>query len=220
MEIASTAVSASSSSLAPSARRTRAVSCMSSQPMTSFMVPPLQAAASRMGARILAAAPYQKSALSIPAAAGRAARTSQSAVRWAPCQVRHSISGVQPAPGMPVLPVGSYTHVCARGSAARALSVSRRRSVLTEVATTGPCHSRMAGMAKPVVLPVWVGPITIADWRDSAATRWPSTRPRLRRPGSGADVSEACEGRGRAPSSRHEHHFGPGDGQRARPSRR
>ena len=30
---------------------------------------------------------------------------------------------------------------------------------MIDVATTGPCHSRIAGIAKPVVLPVCVGPI-------------------------------------------------------------
>ena len=34
---------------------------------------------------------------------------------------------------------------------------------MIDVASTGPCHSRIAGMAKPVVLPDWVGPITITD---------------------------------------------------------
>ena len=46
---------------------------------------------------------------------------------------------------------------------------------MIEVATTGPCHSRIAGIAKPVVLPVCVGPTTIADWRGSAASK-PSSR--------------------------------------------
>ena len=66
---------------------------------------------------------------------------------------------------------GRRRDVLAPGIAERAASVSRRRSVLTEVATTGPCHSRIAGIANPVVLPVCVGPTTITDCRGSAATR-------------------------------------------------
>ena len=49
----------------------------------------------------------QKSASASVAPLGRAERTSQSATSWAPCQVRHFVSGVQPAPGYPVLQVGS-----------------------------------------------------------------------------------------------------------------
>ena len=64
---------------------------------------------------------------------------------------------------------------------------------MTDVATTGPCHSRIAGMAKPVVLPVWVGPTTITDCRGSAATSRPSTRPSVSRPGSRAADPERAK---------------------------
>ena len=45
------------------------------------------------------------------------------------------------------------------------------RSPLTEVATTGPSHSKMAGTARPVVLPDWVGPSTRTECRASVAMR-------------------------------------------------
>ena len=41
---------------------------------------------------------------------------------------------------------------------------------MTLAATTGPCQARMAGTAKHVVLPLWVGPTTTSDWAVSAAT--------------------------------------------------
>ena len=46
-------------------------------------------------------------------------------------------------------------------------------------------------MAKPVVLPDCVGPITITDSRGSAAIRWPSIRPSVSRPGCDADTQRA-----------------------------
>ena len=78
-------------------------SCASTQRTTSAIVPPLCAAAKRIGARSFAAAAYQNSALSIAGATAAAPpRTSQSATRCAPCQVAQPASGVQPALGMPV----------------------------------------------------------------------------------------------------------------------
>ena len=64
---------------------------------------------------------------------------------------------------------------------------------MIEVATTGPFHSRIAGIANPVVLPVCVGPITIADCLDSAASSRPAARPRIRRPGSVVADAEWAE---------------------------
>ncbi len=161
---------------------TRSVSCVSSHATTCTIDPPLHAAASRIGAKIFSAAAYQNASPSTPEPERRAVRTSQSATRCAPCQVRQPINGVQPAvSSRPVLRVGSYTQVFASGIDERAVNVSCSRSVLTDVATTGPGHSRIAGMANPVVLPVWVGPITIADCRGSAKTSLPLTRPSVKR---------------------------------------
>ena len=67
-----------------------------------------------------------------------------------------------------------------------------------EVATTGPCHSRIAGIAKPVVFPVCVGPTTIADCLDSVATSRPPARPRISRPGLLSRTSRARRSPGRA----------------------
>ena len=104
--------------------------------------------------------------------------------------------------------------------AERAAIVSRRRSVLIDVATTGPFHSRIAGIAKPVVLPVCVGPTTITDCLGSAATRCPAARPRIRRPGRFLRTRSERRSSGRAhravPLTTCRSRSRPNDQQRAR----
>ena len=116
----------------------------------------------------LVAARCQKSASSTPPGVS-AALTSQAATRRALAQSSTPLSGVHPAEGRPVASVGSYSQTLPR--VLRHPTVSATRSSFTLVASTGPCHSRMAGTAKPVVLLVWVGPITQTEWRFSVATR-------------------------------------------------
>ena len=113
------------------------------------------------------AARCQKSASSTPPGVS-AALTSHAATRRALAQSSTPLSGVHPADGRPVASVGSYSQTLPW--VARQPRVSATRSSLTLVASTGPCHSRMAGTAKPVVLFVWVGPMTHTEWRDSVAT--------------------------------------------------
>ena len=97
----------------------------------------------------------------------RTPRPQSSPHPWPPRTVRprpdrlHA-TGAQPVRGdqvlarAPVAPVGSMHHTCP--SRARVPSVWRRRSLLTLAASTGPRHPRMAGTAKLVVFPLWVGP--------------------------------------------------------------
>jgi hypothetical protein len=59
-------------------------------------------------------------------------------------------------------------------------------SGLTEVASTGPVHSRMAGMTTPAVLKLRGGPKTRTEWQSSAASSRPNAslvRRQRRRPG-------------------------------------
>ena len=56
-------------------------------------------------------------------------------------------------------------------------SVWRSRSLFTLAASTGPRHPRMAGTARLVVLPLWVGPTTTRDWARSAASPPSRTTP-------------------------------------------
>ena len=56
---------------------------------------------------------------------------------------------------------------------------------MTLVAMMGPCHSRIAGIARPVVFIVCVGPNTITDWRSSAAMSAPFAVPSVSRPHAG-----------------------------------
>ena len=76
-----------------------------------------------------------------------------------------------------------------RPNRARVALVWRSRSPFTLAATTGPRHPRMAGTARLVVLPLWVGPTTTTDWAVSAAM--PA---QARRTGEGAE--EEAPGRG------------------------
>src|SRR5437899_9308605 len=131
------------------------------------MVRPDVAAARNRGASSLAAVAYQKSPSVIPERR-TAPLHSQLAMRCAPAHVAHDDSGDQPAPGRPVLAVGSKTHTCPLVS--RHPIVSRNRSVFTLVASTGPSHSSRAGTATPVVLRVWVGPTTSTVCPGSAAS--------------------------------------------------
>ena len=82
--------------------------------------------------------------------------------------------------------------------AARRSSVSPSRSALTDVASTGPCHSRRAGIASPVVLWVWVGPKTITDWRRRGGEQ-PARRRAL---GSGGRLGRADAKRGEVAAAR------------------
>jgi hypothetical protein len=74
----------------------------------------------------------------------------------APCQVRQEASGVQRAERSPVTPSGSYTHTWPM--ARRSARVAWSTSGLTEVETTGPSHSSIAGMTTPTVLWLPGGP--------------------------------------------------------------
>ena len=116
-----------------------------------------------------------------------AASHSSAAARHAPRQSRQAVSGDQVLAGAPVHPVGSMHHT--RPRRAHDPSVSRSRSLLTLAATTGPRQPRMAGTARLVVFPLWVGPITTSDCAVSAAIperrAAPGTAPRSRRPGGG-----------------------------------
>ena len=78
-----------------------------------------------------------------------------------PDHVRAASSGDHWAEGSPVEPLGSK-HTTSPQCWRQAM-VSRTRSVFTLVATTGPSQPRMAGMAKPVVFRLWVGPKTTTD---------------------------------------------------------
>ena len=76
--------------------------------------------------------------------------------------------------------------------------VERIRSGLTQAASTGPSHSRMAGMVRPLDFWLWVGPRAITAWSGWAATRRPLTRPRVTRQGVGARTYSSLNTCGRA----------------------
>ncbi len=88
----------------------------------------------------------------------------------------------------PVEPVGSMHHTWPWR--ARVPNVLRRRSLFTLAASTGPRQPRIAGTARLVVFPLWVGPITTRDCAVSAASpvsrATPGNTPRRRRPGGSA----------------------------------
>src|SRR3954454_12380387 len=94
------------------------------------------------------------------------------AVRRAAYQVLEAAIGDHTDVGSPLEPVGSNT--VTSPTRARAANVSRAASALTDVTSTGPSHSRIAGTASPVVLPDCAGPTTSTEVRGSPATR---TRP-------------------------------------------
>ncbi len=87
-------------------------------------------------------------------ALGRAAPTSHAATRCAPCQVGAVARAASSRRcGTPV-PFRSGRRRDVSPAIRRARRcVSRRRSVLTDVATTGPCHSRIAGIGEAGRLP-------------------------------------------------------------------
>ena len=160
-------------------------------------------AAKRSGARSFAAAAYQNSALSTPALPRRAAARRASRRRAArPPRSRSPRAASSPRSGCRCLPSGRRPRRSSPGIADRAASVSRSRSVFTDVATTGPCHSRIAGTAKPDVLPVCTGPTTITDWRGSAATRRPSTQSERQPARAAARERGGREDRVAAPTAR------------------
>jgi hypothetical protein len=72
------------------------------------------------------------------------------AICWAPAQVLQEASGDQRAACTPEAPRGSMTRTWPRR--ARWARVARSRSGFTEVATSGPVHSRTAGMTRAEVL--------------------------------------------------------------------
>ena len=76
-----------------------------------------------------------------------------------------------------------------RPRAARGPAVFRSRSLLTLAATTGPGQAKMAGMARQVVFPLWVGPTITTDCAGSAARavgrNTPGTVPSTSLPGGG-----------------------------------
>jgi len=86
---------------------TSSCSWVSIQRTTSAIDAFMVAAASRTGARSLAAAEYQKSASASELRPGCAAAHNHAAVRCAPCHVAHAESGVHPERCSPVVCVGS-----------------------------------------------------------------------------------------------------------------
>ena len=168
---------------------TSPTSCVSTQRTTSAMVRRSSVAAWRRGASILAAVAYQKSPSGVDPSALAASHRS-AATRQDRCHSAQPVSGDHVLARAPVQPVGSMHHT--RPRRARAPSVWRRRSLLTLAATTGPRQPRMAGTARLVVFPLWVGPTTTRDWARSAATpagrTTPGTTPRRSRPVGGASA--------------------------------
>jgi hypothetical protein len=119
------------------------------------------------------------------------------AICWAPAQLRQNASGVHRAPTSPEEPRGSRTTTSPRRS--RWARVAFMTSGLTEVASTGPAHSRMAGMTTPAVLKLPGGPKTRTEWQSSAASSRPNAppvRPRTTRPGWGWRIRSARSSRG------------------------
>src|SRR6185437_4158528 len=132
------------------------------------------AAANNSGANNLAAVAYQNSPSGV-VVAPRVTSVRSAATRRAPTQVRAATSGVQRVDGSPVVWPGSKHQTVPHRR--RQAMVSRTRSVLTLAATTGPSQPRMAGTARAVVLPLWVGPTTATDCARSAATTIRPGRP-------------------------------------------
>jgi hypothetical protein len=78
------------------------------------------------------------------------ALASITAICWAPAHVKQAARGDQRAAVAPEAPRGSMTTTWPRR--ARWAMVARSRSGFTEVATSGPDHSRTAGMTRAEVL--------------------------------------------------------------------
>jgi hypothetical protein len=73
--------------------------------------------------------------------------------------------------------------------AARQRDVASMTSFLTLVTTAAPDHESSAGMTNELVLPVWVGPTTSNELRDSSRTTGPYAMPRqVRRPSTGRSL--------------------------------
>ncbi len=76
---------------------------------------------------------------------------------------------------------------------ARCAIVARSTSSLTEVASSGPCQSKIPGTSSPEVLKLPVGPNTSTEWQSSEASSRPPrprparrlVRPTITRPGVG-----------------------------------
>ena len=186
---------------------TSATSWRSTQRITSAMEPPRTAAAKRSGANSFAAVAYQNSPSAVvPSALAVSHRSA--AMRRAPGHAEQAPSGVHSLAGAPVDRVGSMHHTWPRP--ARCCRVCRRRSLLTLAASTGPSHPNMAGTARALVFPLWVGPTTTNDCAGSATTRAggppPAVEPKPRRPGCGR-----CNGRRSGPRSRRRAHRAPRD---------
>ena len=140
--------------------------CRPSAPRRPWCVRP-SAAARSSGASSLAAVAYQNSPSAVVPSALAASHRS-AATRQAPAPLG---AAGERRPGAGRRGRCSRWGRCttpARG-AAPAPSVSRSRSLFTLAATTGPRHPRMAGTARLVVLPLWVGPTTTSDCAGSAA---------------------------------------------------
>ena len=181
------AASSAAGGAAPPSRMaaTSPTSCVSTQRTTSAMVPPFIAAASSRGASSLAAVAYQNSPSAV-VPSDLAASHRSAATRLARGHSWQPVTGDHVSAGTPLHPVGSMHHT--RPPRARTPSVSRRRSLFTLAATTGPRQPRMAGTARLVVLPLWVGPTTTSDCAGSAATpegRAPGSSPSRSRPAGG-----------------------------------
>ena len=103
---------------------------------------------------------YQNSPSAVTASALAASHRS-AATRQASRHRPQPVSGDHPSAVAPLVPVGSMHHT--RPRQARSFLVWLRRSLFTLAASTGPRHPRMAGTARLVVLPLWVGPTTTTD---------------------------------------------------------
>ena len=137
--------------------------CVSSQVTTSAIDAPRSRAAKSIGASSLAAAAYQKSASASARLPVEAPSASHAAVRRAIAQSPQPSSGVQFALSSPVSPAGSKSWT-------RPTALPRVDRVAQQVGLDARRqhrarrHSRIAGIASPVVLPVCVGATTSADW--------------------------------------------------------
>jgi len=202
---------ASSASVTPACSRmedTSLASCVSTQRTTSAMERRSFAAAKNNGAKSLAAVAYQNSPSAVvPSALADSARSA--AIRLAPAQSAQRVRGDHVLGRAPTDPEGSMHQM--RPRSLRCFWVARKRSLFTLAATTGPSQARIAGTARAVVFPLWVGPTTTTDWARSAATtvgcKKPCTVPKARRPGWGASWSRStarrsCRVAHRAPRAR------------------
>ena len=136
---------------------------------------------------------YQKPASSMPPSPALATEHSAEAIRLAPGQVTALARGDHPAPRAPgrphagaarrLTPSRSGRSTGLRRGTLRHASVSCSRSALTLVASNGPAHSRMAGIASAGRL----AGLRRADNHDRV--------PRLRRPAGGRRGSRARSGR-------------------------